>query len=428
MNKKTFFAVTTVAAVAATLFVTIPVFADFKPSDWQFKKAVRVPDISETQYVQVTVDKEVYAKSSNLGDLRVTDGSGEEVPYQLVVKNSSGRDQYYSSRLLDLSTSAGQTSFTLDLGRSGNLHDRVYVQTPSENFRKQVSVYASDSNSNWRLLTAKGYIYDFTDRRANFKAGSGELRYPQSTGRFVHVVIGGGEGGLVSVSGAQVYRYDERQAREEGLTASLNIIQNSIEKSTELTADLRAPIPTHSITLNASESNFNRRVVIQASDDGSSWRLVGQGYIFKIATALFIGSQFKIEYPETRVRFIRAVVFNEDNRPIDFDSSAVFQSVVRVVIFRAEPDANYTFYYGNPRASSPRYDLARIFQYIESENVQQISLTREETNPSYVPPAPPVVPFTEKYPYLLDTALVILMIIIGVFLFIYIRKVASADK
>src|SRR3989344_623254 len=85
MNKKTFFAVTTVAAIAATLFVTIPVFADFKPSDWQFKKAVRVPDISETQYVQVTVDKEVYAKSSNLGDLRVTDGSGGEVPYQLVV-------------------------------------------------------------------------------------------------------------------------------------------------------------------------------------------------------------------------------------------------------------------------------------------------------------------------------------------------------
>ena len=90
MNKRTF----TIAGVSGILLFAAVAFADFKPSDWQFKKSVRTNTMSLTQYVQMTVEREVYAKST-LSDLRVVDSSGGEVPYQLVVKNSSGNDQYY---------------------------------------------------------------------------------------------------------------------------------------------------------------------------------------------------------------------------------------------------------------------------------------------------------------------------------------------
>ncbi|MDO8482841.1 MAG: hypothetical protein Q7S86_03420 [bacterium] len=415
-----------ILGVSGILTFAAVTFADFKQSDWQFKKTIRIPAISVAQYVQVAVDKDVYAKSSSLADLRVIGSDGGETPYQLVVKNSSGNDQYYSSRLLDVSTSAGQTSFTLDLGSRGIIHDRITINTPSINFRRQVSVYASDTNSNWRLLTDKGYIYNFTDARANFSAGSGEVRFGQSTSRFVHVVIGSGEGNPVSVSGAQVYRYDVRQAQEEGLIAPLSVNQNTVEKSSELTADLGVPAPTHMIVLTSSDANFSRRVVIQASPDGSSWQLIGQGYIFKVSTSLFTGSELAIQYPETRARFIRAIVFNEDNRPLTFGKSATFRSIIRNIIWEADPNGSYSLYYGNSQASTPRYDLARIFQYIESENIPQASLMGEDSNSSYIAPAGPIVPFTEKYPYLLNTVLVILVIIIGVFVFFYIRKATSA--
>lgn len=424
MSKKTLIVF---GLLGISVFATA-VFADFNQADWQFKKAINVPAVSVPQYMQITIDKDVYARSSNLGDLRVIDASGREVPYQLVTKNSSGNDQYYSSRLLDVSTSAGQTSFTLDLGSSGSIHDRIIIESASINFRRQVSVFASDTNSNWRLLTDKGHIYNFTDNQANFAAGSGEVRYPQSTSRFIHVIIGGGEGGTVLVSGAQVYRYDVRQAKEEVISVSLSVNQNSVEKSSELTADLGAPIPTHSISLTSSSSNFSRRVVIQASGDGSTWRLVGQGYIFKVATLLFTGSELSIEYPETKSRFIRAIVFNEDNQPLTFGTTATFRSVVRNIIFQVEPNVGYSLYYGNPSASAPRYDFSRIFQYIESENIPQATFRGEELNTSYVAPAGPVVPFTEKYPYLLNTALVALVLIIGVFLFFYIKKATSFGK
>ena len=424
MSKKTF----AIAGLSGFLLFAAVVFADFKPSDWQFKKAIRVPALSSAQYVQVTIDKEVYAKSTNQSDVRIIDTAGNEAPYQFVVKNSSGNDQYYSSRLLDLSTSAGQSSFTLDLGGKGNIHDRIIINTYSNNFRRQVSVYSSDTNGSWRLLTDKGYIYNFTDNVANFSAGSGEVRYPQSTARYLHVVIGSGEGSVVSVSGAQVFRYDTRQAQEEGLVAVLNVKDNPTEKSSELITDLSAPSPTHSITLTASGANFSRRVVVQASNDNASWRLIGQGYIFKVATPLFTGSELTVNYPETSARYIRAVVFNEDNRPITFGTTATFKSVIRNIIFQAEPNVIYNLYYSNPRAYAPRYDLARIFQYIESENIPQAALGGEETNSLYVAPAGPIVPFTEKYPYVLNTALVFLVLIILIFLFFYARKVYGVGK
>jgi hypothetical protein len=277
-------------------------------------------------------------------------------------------------------------------------------------------------------LTDKGYIYNFTDTLANFSAGSGEVRYPQSTARYLRVTIGSGEGSAVSVSGAQVFRYDTRQAQEEGLTATLSVKDNPIEKSTELIADLGAPVPTHSITLASSGANFSRRVVIQASNDDASWRLIGQGYIFKVATPLFTGSELTINYPETSARYIRAVVFNEDDRPLAFGASAAFRSVVRNIIWEAQPNVAYSLYYGNSRAYAPRYDLARIFQYIESENIPQATLGGEEANSLYVAPTGPVVPFSEKYPYVLNIALVFLVIIILVFLFFYARKVYASGK
>ncbi|MDO8482578.1 MAG: DUF3999 family protein [bacterium] len=418
----------TVACFSGVLFFAAVAFADFKVSDWQFKKAVRIPVVTEARYVQVAVDKEIYAKSTNQSDVRIIDATGTEVPYQFVVKNSSGNEQYHSSRLLDLSTSAGQSSFTLDLVGKGNIHDRITISTYSTNFRRQVLVYASDTNGGWRLLTDKGYIYNFTDKQANFSAGSGEVRYPQSTARYLRVTIGSGEGSAVSVSGAQVFRYDTRQAQEDGLSATLNVKDNPTEKSSELTADLGAPVPTHSITLASNGANFSRRVVVQASNDDTSWRLIGQGYIFKVATPLFTGSELTINYPETSARYIRAVVFNEDNRPLTFGASAAFRSIVRNIIWEAQPNVAYSLYYGNSRAYAPRYDLARIFQYIESENIPQATLGGEEANSFYVAPAGPVVPFTEKYPYVLNIALVFLVIIILVFLFFYAKKVYGAQR
>ncbi len=399
----------------------------FKIESWQYKRPISAPE-GVQGYVRAKLDADVYAKSPNLQDLRVLDENNEEIPYQLVEQQARLSSNYYPSTILDSSVRNGQRMFIIDLGSSGVIHSRLNIQTSSYNYKKKVYVYASNErldhdDSSWRLISSSNTIYNFNDPQLGFNATSGDVQYPKSSARYLRVVIGEGQGGPVNVPSVQVYKYEVTGAEEETMTVPVKVDQNVDAKSTEITADLGASgIPTHTIILSSSDKNFDRRAVVQGSNDGKNWTLLSQAYIFNVNTALFTGSQLTLTYPEARTRYVRVVVFNEDNRPLTFSSSVSMRGIVRNVIFEALPNHTYSLYYGNPSVAAPRYDLARLFKYIESENLPGAELRAAEVNTFYVAPPPPVIPFTERFPYLLNIALVILVAIIGVFIVVYVRK------
>ncbi|MEI2722266.1 MAG: hypothetical protein V9H26_01615 [Verrucomicrobiota bacterium] len=50
---------------------------------------------------------------------------------------------------------------------------------------------------------------------------------------------------------------------------------------------------------------------------------------------------------------------NGDNPPIELEKFQVFYTATRV-LFKVEPANEFFLYYGNPRVSSPRYDLSLV--------------------------------------------------------------------
>ncbi len=425
MNKKITLLISTLGFLAPVFIVS----AAFNQTEWQFKKDISVRSINQPSYVKISLDKDVYAGSSNLNDLRVISGAGDEVPYQLVEQQNTLNARYYASNVLNNSIRGGKGMFIVDLGKPGLVHNRINISTGSTNFKKPVSVYASDSllsidDPSWRLLTQNQYIYNFSDRELGFNAGSGEVAYPKSTSRYLRIVIGEGEGEIVSVDNARVYAYEVVAGDQDTITASATITQNTEAKSTEALIDLGAAgIPTHALELASNDKNFNRRVVIQGSNDGSNWALLNQGYIFNVQTALFSGSQLSLQYPESYNRYIRVVIFNEDNKPINLSTRVLVKSTVRNVIFEAAPAQQYSLYYGNSGAPAPLYDLARLFQYIDTGTIVKSSLGNSQQNSAYVTPPPPKVPFTEQYPFLLNILLVVLVALIGGLVVFYVRKI-----
>src|SRR6185369_619268 len=73
---------------------------------------------------------------------------------------------------------------------------------------------------------------------------------------------------------------------------------------------------------------------------------------------------------------------------------------------------SYHLYYGNPKAVPPTYDITRISSYLQENTIASAFLGDETTNPAYVAPAGPVVPFTEAHKYLLNTLLVLVVVIL----------------
>ncbi len=414
------------------LAIASHVSADFSLSDWKFKKLVEIPSLTNTSYIKVKIDPELWKESgSSFQDVRIIDGSQNEVPYQIVTKQATSLSEYYPVQMYDTSVVGGKTVFVLDLGEGTALHNELHIDTASHNFKRQVSVYAADtslalSSQSWRLLTDKGYIYNFNDSTANFNAGSGDVSYPKTTSRFLKAVIDVGAEGPISVTTASVYKNVMTPEEDDTTSVGIEITQNPKEKSTELLIDKTiAGVPSHSLSISSGDVNFSRRVVVQASTDKTSWRIINQGYIFSIKTSLFTGSQMTLDFPETADRYLRVIVFNDDNKPVHFDTTATVKSVIRNLVFQASEASVYSIYYGNPTAHTPHYDLDRIFPYVETEVLPEGTLGEQQSNEQYTLPPPPAKPLSEKVSYLADTAVVLLSILIGLLIYSYLRKIQS---
>lgn len=426
----------TIALVLAGALVTGTAYADFTTTQWKFKKDIAGITTSQSgAYVKVFLDKEVnFHAKPDLSDVRVLE-DGLEAPYQLVTLNESVRSDYIQSTLHDISSRDGKTLFTIDLGAKGVMNDHLRIVTDSKNFKKSVSVYAADSalsvdDTKWRLLTDHGYIYNFHDATSGFDAGSGEVVYPETSSRYLKVIIGGGEGERVSVSSVAVYRISTRESVENQIRVTPTVTDNQVKKTTEITLDLGGSgIPTHRVTLATTDTkNFSRRALILSSDDAVNWSSVGDGYVFSLDTPLFKGQALALPYREVRSRYIRVLVMNQDDPAVTWSSQANVESTVRAVVFSVVAGKSYALYYGNSAAIAPSYDFARYFQYIESTVLEKASLATEEMNEGYTPPTPPIVPYSETHPNILNGVLVLLVALLSFFMIAHLKKLKHMER
>ena len=128
-----------------------------------------------------------------------------------------------------------------------------------------------------------------------------------------------------------------------------------------------------------------------------------------------LGSQLSIGYPESRYRYFRLTVFNEDDPPLAV-AGVQANGHSRKLIFSADPGGSYRLYYGNPDSAPPSYDLEHIFPYLVTENLPVASLGAHTANPLFTMPAISPEPFTERYPWLVPTVVAMAALLIGVFL------------
>lgn len=418
----------------AALFFAGTVYADFVASDWQFVRPIDTASVSmlslQSAYVKLDVPRSVSTLArADLADLRIVSSGTEEVPYQLVIEDESVRSEYVQSTLRDLSLNAGETMFILDVGAAGTIHDHLVIDTLSKNFKRPVFVYASDTalhhgDQGWRLLSDKNHIYNYSDPALGFDAGSTDVYYPESTSRYLRIVIGKGEGSEVVVQGARVLRILERDARKNRSMEPAVISQNAKERSTEITIDLGGSgVSTRKLTLATSDvQNFSRRVVVQGSDDAGSWTMLSQGYVFQLNTPLFVGSDLSISYPESAKRYIRVIVFDEDNKPINWTDAVEMEGIARSLVFAVTPGATYALYYGNPSAERPVYDIARYFKYFEGVALSEALMGEESMNAAYVPPKAPVLPFSERNKNVINGVLILLVALVSFLLVAYLKK------
>lgn len=413
--------------------------AAFNPVNWQYSRTISIPSSSSFVKAQLPTDISWTSNRGNgFGDIRIIDGQGNEVPYLLSVDQVASNPVISPTILSLTSTSEGATRFIADMNRSGQVYGSIDIDTQStpNNYRRQVSVYASDillplDDSRWSKITSDGFIFKVSDPSTGFISSKGTVSFPVNTSRYLKVVIGSGPEGAVNLSSVSV----NSDIQISNKTASLElpaIVNNNVnKKTTDVTIDLGAIGRLSNgveITVAPSDKNYTRRVVVETSDDAVSWRSVGGGSISRVSTSIFSGTSNIISYDQTRSRYIRLSIVNDDNPPLNVINGVTVKTPILSLIFQPKQGSSNTLYYGNSTVDKPQYDINLLSSYIDQDNIPLASFGNETLNPKYVAPAGPVIPFTEKYKILFNVTLVILVIILCAGIAWYLRNYMKGER
>lgn len=394
--------------------------ADFDIHAW--KSRARITGATPTSgYAILQMPPEFFSHlRPDLSDLRIVNRDGE-VPYVLGVEKEVASSSRVPARMYNLSSGTNGTAFIVDLGPGGSFHNAITIQVASENFRRGVVIEGSQDEKSWRTLTSQGQVFDYTVRDIkSVSIRDTDVAYPEATFRYLRVTISGGS---LDVRGVQVFRELQLAAREAVYEPGISVSENSDARTTDAIFDIGADgIPHRRGTVKTASVNFNRPIAIYDSSDKSDWRLLTYGYLYRVETPLFTGSNLEFVYPESNRRYLKISVVNGDDRSISIDGVSLY-GVVRRVIFSYDSAKTYYVYLGRPDARRPKYDFEKISPYLDISSLDQLSAGRVEENPEYKAPEVPKAPISERSPYILP---VILGLVVALLAFLLLRLIGRA--
>ena len=411
----------------------LPVFsaaADFVLGEWQYyKPLVLLPELPPGQLAAATLDREVFQNAAAgrpalppLRDLRIIRDGGAEVPYQLRIADGRAERETMPAQIQDLGHLPGQhTSFILDLGAAAARHNEVEIFTDSATFGRKTAVAARNAaTAAWVTLQEDAEIFAFAVAERTFAARHTRIRYPESTARYLRIRIINGRAEPLNITGAAVALARERAEQEiDYRPALVSRVEDTETRATVVTLDLGGPgIPAGRLSFATSAANFHRDAQVAGSNDGNRWAELNAAAVYRYRTPQFSDSRREVPFPESRYRYYRLTVANGDDPPLPL-ADIMLHGLARRLIFPVAPGADYALYYGNPAARPPAYELARLADYLETEDLPLAAVGAQQANPAF---AGHRRPLTERYPWLITAAVAAAALVLAALLYGVIRQ------
>ena len=395
-----------------------------KPTDWlerwPYFQQVELPDEPEAGRIDLVLPRSVFSGAQlGLGDLRLYDSSGKEIPYALRWKpiSESIRAELFNKVV----GSGNSTEMTLDLENNTMRHNQIEIKMPGENFRRRVRLEGSDNGEQWGVLVEQKNLIRF--QRGERTLEDCRLSYPQSRFRYLRLRIS-----------------PDPAVDEQPVTINEVIVQRLVEVPKELfkfeaklgkrepvRAD-RSPgsawiidlggdnIPCQQIEVQIADADFNREYRVEVVGPPGSrrpFRRIGGARWQRRADE--DPQPMVAQFDEVRASRLRLVVTDHGNPPLKVRSVKV-GGAARQVIFDLpeQPDRDIFLAYGNPKALGPQYDFAANLPPKLEPAPARAELGPRKVNPDHVPEPKP---FSERWPWVIYVVLGSISILLAAVIF-----------
>ena len=303
-----------------------------------------------------TVGGATFVAERGLGDLRIYDASGREVPY-LLISPPPREPRWIEGRLIPVPTTRKTSGFEIDLGSMARV-DRMRVAGLPAPFLKRVQLEGSGERTRWTLLVAEGTLFDLPDenlRRLELEFQPGEYRYlrlawdDRTSGR-VPIPASAAARAVGTSPAAPPLRIDvpfERRGSEPGVSRYR----------------LRLPgpcLPVTAIELSCGGGDILRSAqVTEAQLSGAEVVPVqlGSGILRRAFRGDLAAAELQVPVLTPTEAELELVVVDGNNPPLDLRGVSAMFAQLPWIYFESQDAGQLTARFGRSNLRAPQYDL-----------------------------------------------------------------------
>ena len=240
------------------------VFA-FETTKWKYRAKVTIEN-GTSKYYALTLTPETYnAARPDLGDIRLVNANGEQVPYVLFKPQDITEKQTYKPTVINRSTYKDKVAdVTLDFGKQ-TIKNAIEVITQGDNFRRAVKIEGSNNNIEFFTLVEQAYTFavEYNKRFEHIDLPVNDYRYlrisvwPMTT-----------EGKSPVIEEVRAFKIERKFAKRQPVnTAQIEHSEDEKSNSSIYVYDLAyCRLPISEIELDVADDSFYRYVTVEGRD------------------------------------------------------------------------------------------------------------------------------------------------------------------
>ena len=343
-------------------------------------------------------------------DVRVVTEQRVEVPWQIIARRPENLNEEIPARMRNLSRT-GKGDTWLELLMDGQTPvNAVEIDSPDNDFSRQVEVLGGNDGKTWNTLRKDGIIFD-VDRGEKLRHT--RVGFPQTGFNHLALKISNGGGRPLSITGVKVLRENDSQGQTYTIAGKMEPPQvNAQRKESSIVVHMNTAFPLNRLFITTADRNFQRSVEVQIKRDNRNWERWAQGTVFRFDTPTLPESQLAIEIPEVASKDFRLVFKNFDSPPLNV-TSAYGEGYRRLLVFKKQAGQKLFLFWGNNLAQQPLYDLAAPVAKQKLDELPMATIGQARPNGKFAGNNARL-PFSERYKYLLS--LVVAIAIAGLIL------------
>lgn len=343
--------------------VSMPAFAAENLDAWNYSAPIHFE--GNNKYKSLFLTEEVYEHvSSGLTDLRIVDAQGGYVPFyiqsgfntlrkneiiygaEIVQRFKKNNDSYIDFAIIPLKNNTDV---------SGN---HLIFELPTDNFLKHIEIYGSNDGDRWDYI-GKDYIFRENGRKKN-EVPIGKRKYT-----YYRIVILNNPEDITLKTMSLSNNDTDNQWSSFVKTALINFDVKIDKNDSIVTLSNKQRLAIKQIILEVGD-NFQRNYSVYG--ESLNGTLFKSGELYNLQLENIKVSDTKIDFGSNPISapIIFVKIDNRDDRPLAIKSISI-EYYIDKLIFPDIGNVPYQLYFGNNKATKPKYEIELQKAYIEKE-------------------------------------------------------------